>query len=526
MKRFVVFVIGAVTLVFPILAQVQQEKVDFDAIYKIKDEGLNRSQVMDIMSYLTDVSGPRLTNSPQMKTAADWAKKKFAEWELVNTRYETYPFGRGWTNEKAYVSMTISGHSYPLIAYPKAWTPGTAGVQAGEATQAVLQTEADFEKYRGKLRGKYVLTAAVPVVAALFDAQARRLTDQELEARARLNVNAGGQRGGGGGGNNNAFNRKRSQFFLDEGIIATIEPGTGTGGTVFVQCCGPLRDPKSPPEPPQIVMAAEQYNRIVRNLERKTPVTIEAEIQNRFYDDDLNSFNIISEIPGSDKAGEIVMLGGHFDSWHTGTGATDNAAGSAVMMEAVRILKATGLKMRRTVRIALWTGEEEGLLGSDAYVKEHFGDRGTMTLKADHTKLDVYFNVDNGTGAIRGISLNGNEQAAPIFEAWTRPFNSLGMKTVAVGSPRQPPTSIGGTDHTSFEAVGLPGFGFIQDPIEYNTRTHHSNMDVYDRIQAADMMKNAVIVASFVYHAANRDQMIPRKPLHKAPAPASGARGQ
>jgi carboxypeptidase Q len=514
----------AATLAIPIFAQVQ-EKVDLDAVYRIKDEGLNRSQVMTVMSYLTDVYGPRLTNSPQMKAAAEWTKKKLLEWELVNVKFEPFAFGRGWSNEKMHASVSLDGHSYPLIAYPKAWTQGTNGLKAGEATLAVIQTEADIDKFRGKLNGKYVLTVAARDVPALFEAQATRLTDDQLAARARLNVTAPGQRGGGGGGQNNtAFNRKRMQLYLDEGVAALIEPGTGSGGTVFVQCCGALRDPKSPPEPAQVVMAVEHYNRIVRNLEKNIPVRIEMEIDNKYYDDDLNSFNITAEIPGSDKASEIVMLGGHFDSWHTGTGATDNAAGSAVMMEAVRILKATGLKMRRTVRIGLWNGEEEGLLGSDAYVRDHFGDRNTMILRPDHSKLDVYFNVDTGTGAIRGISLNGNERAAPIFEAWTKPFNNLGMTTVAVGAPRQPPTSIGGTDHTSFEAVGLPGFGFIQDGIEYNTRTHHSNMDVYERIQASDMMKNAVIVAAFVYHAANRDEMIPRKPLHPAPPPAAGQR--
>jgi carboxypeptidase Q len=526
MKRTALFILlFAALFTVPIIAQMAQERVDLDAIFKIKDEGLNRSQVMDTMSYLTDVHGPRLTNSPQMKAAADWAKKKLSEWELVNVKYEPYPFGRGWSNERMNAAMTVGGHAYPLIAYPKAWTPGTNGMKSGEAILAVIQNDADIEKFRGKLKGKYVMTAAARDVPALFEPQATRLTEEQLEARSRLSVGGrGGPRGGGGAPNSAAFNRKRSQFFLDEGIVATVEPGTGSGGTVFVQCCGNLRDPKAPPEPTQLVMAVEHYNRILRNLERNNAVTIQTDIDNKFYDDDLNSFNITAEIPGTDKADEIVMLGGHFDSWHTGTGATDNAAGSAVMLEAVRILKAAGLKLRRTVRIALWTGEEEGLLGSDAYVKQYFGDRNTMTLKPGHAKLDVYFNVDTGTGAIRGINLNGNEQAAPIFEAWTKPFNNLGMTMVSVGAPRQPPTSIGGTDHTSFDAVGLPGFGFTQDPIEYGSRTHHSNMDVYERIQAPDMMKNAVIVASFVYHAANRDQMIPRKPLHKAPA--QGARGQ
>jgi Zn-dependent M28 family amino/carboxypeptidase len=253
-------------------------------------------------------------------------------------------------------------------------------------------------------------------------------------------------------------------------------------------------------------MAVEHYGRIWRMLQKNVPVRVEMNIQNKFHDEDMNAFNIVAEIPGTDKADELVMLGAHFDSWHTGTGATDNAAGSAVMMEAMRILKATGLKMRRTVRIALWTGEEQGLLGSRAYVTQHFADRQNMNLKPGHSKFSAYFNVDNGTGAIRGVYLQGNEAINPVFRAWMEPLRNLGMTTLTI-------RSTGGTDHTSFDAVGLPGFQFIQDPVEYDSRTHHSNMDVYERIQAPDMMKNAVIVAAFAYHAANREERLPRKPL-------------
>jgi Zn-dependent M28 family amino/carboxypeptidase len=238
---------------------------------------------------------------------------------------------------------------------------------------------------------------------------------------------------------------------------------------------------------------------------------MQLDIQNRFYDDNLNSFNVVAEIPGTDKADELVMLGGHFDSWHGGTGATDNAAGSAVMLEAVRILKATGLKLRRTVRIALWTGEEQGLLGSRAYVKDHFGDPATMQLKPEHALVSGYFNVDNGTGRIRGVYLQGNEAVAPIFERWMEPFHNLGMTALTI-------RNTGGTDHLSYDAVGLPGFQFIQDPVEYGTRTHHSNMDLYERIQPFDMMENAVIVATFVYQTATRDEKLPRKPLPRAMA--------
>ena len=297
---------------------------------------------------------------------------------------------------------------------------------------------------------------------------------------------------------------------MSEGVAATIEPGRGDGGTVFVQSGG-SRNASDPPSVPQIVMAVEHYNRLVRILDKKIPVSLELDVKNTFYDSDLNAFTVVGEIPGTDKADELVMIGAHFDSWHTGTGATDNAAGSAVMMEAMRILKATGLRLRRTVRIGLWTGEEEGILGSRAYVTEHFADRTTMETKPAHAKFSGYFNVDNGTGAIRGVYLQGNEAIAPVFRAWMEPFKNLGMTTLTI-------RNTGGTDHLSYDAVGLPGFQFIQDPIEYDSRTHHSNMDVYDRVQAADMMQNAVIVASFVYHAANRDDLLPRKPMPR-PAP-------
>jgi hypothetical protein len=510
-------------LAIPTIAQMPQEKVDLDAIYRIKDQGLNHSQVMETISYLTDVYGARLTGSPQIKAAAEWTEKKLNEWELVNVHLETWgPFGRGWSNERFTARAISSGYSFPLIAYPKAWTPGTKGPVEADVVTAVINNDQDFDKYRGQLRGKYVMTTAMREVPAEFQAPGRRLTDDELVNLSNQQVQpprgGPGQRGGpgtpggNGCGNNPAnFNERRLKFLVDEGVVATIDAGQGSGGTVFVQGGGG-RNLTDPPVPAQVVMAVEHYGRIWRVLEKKIPVRIEMNIENKFYDDDLNSFNIIGEIPGTDKTDELVMLGAHFDSWHTGTGATDNAAGSAAMLEAMRILKATGLKMRRTVRLALWAGEEEGLLGSRAYVTQHFADRTDMKLKPDHSKFDGYFNVDNGTGAIRGVYLQGNEAVAPIFQAWMQPLKSLGMTTLSI-------RGTGGTDHLSYDAVGLPGFQFIQDPVEYNTRTHHSNMDVYERIQAQDMMKNAVIVASFVYLAANREEKLPRKPL-PPPQPA------
>jgi len=511
-RTFATTAVLAALAVLPLVAQFpHSEQLDFDAIYRIKDEGLQRSKVMEIESYLTDVYGPRLTGSPEIKEAADWAQQQMREWGLANVHVETWPFGRGWQNRKM-IALAAAPRAYPIIAYPKAWTPGTKGPVTAEATIAVVTEEKDFGKFRGKLRGKFVLAAAMREVPARFDALGHRFSDQELVDLSRQPA-AG--RGRGNFNQAQEFNRKKAQFFVDEGVAGVLDFSRGDGGTVFVQGApGVSRDPNGPPQPVQVTLAVEHYGRIWRTLEKKIPVTLTMDIDNRFFDQDLNAFNVLGELPGTDKADELVMLGAHFDSWHSGTGATDNAAGSAVMLEAIRILKASGVKLRRTVRIGLWGGEEEGLLGSKAYIKAHFGDPETMQLMPDHPKLAGYFNVDNGTGAIRGVYLQGNEAVAPIFQAWMEPFKNVGMTTLAI-------RNTGGTDHLSYDAVGLPGFQFIQDEVEYDTRTHHSNMDVYERIQPQDMMRNAVIVASFVYHTANRDEKLPRKPLPKPP-PAAG----
>jgi carboxypeptidase Q len=489
------------------------EKLDLDAVYRIKDEGLQRSKVMEIESYLTDVYGPRLTGSPNMKEAADWATRTMKEWGLANVHLESWPFGRGWQNQ-SFAAMALTPRAYPLIGYPKAWTPGTNGSVTGEAIIAVINEEKDFATFKGRLRGKFVLATPMREVTAHFEAPGHRYSDTELAELSRQPEGTGrGGRGGRGSQAAQDFQKKKTQFWIDEGVAALLDLSRGDGGTLFVQGGG-SRDPKDPPSPPQVVIAVEQYGRIVRTLQKNIPVTLSMNIDNTFYDTDLNSFNIVAELPGTDKADEVVMIGAHFDSWHTGTGATDNAAGSAIMMEAMRILKTTGVKLRRTVRIGLWGGEEQGLLGSKEYIKAHYGDPATMQLKPEHAKFAGYFNVDNGTGLIRGVYLQGNEAVAPIFSAWMEPFKNLGMNTLTI-------RNTGGTDHLSYDAVGLPGFQFIQDDVEYNSRTHHSNMDVYERIQANDMMRNAVIVASFVYNTANRDEKLPRKPLPK-PTPAAG----
>src|SRR3989440_2347829 len=495
-------------MVLPLAAQAPSQ-TDLSAIHQIKDEGFNDSKVMEIMSYLTDVYGPRLTNSPNIKEAAAWTTAKMKEWQCANVRLEPWgPFGRGWSNER-FSAQVISPRPFPLIAYAKAWTPGTIGPVTAAAVLAPILKEEDIQKYRAQLKGKFALTAAIPENPDRFEPQAHRYTNDELADLATQPVPAAdaedraaqfrAQR---------ELSLKVQKFLVEEGVAAWIEPSGSDDGTVFVQQGGGRDKEKDPPAPPRVAVASENYGRIFRMLDKKVPVTLQVDIENKFYDDDLNSFNIIGEIPGTDKgkADEVVMLGAHFDSWHAGTGATDNAAGSAAMLEAMRILKSTGLTTRRIVRLALWTGEEQGLLGSRAYVKQQFGDAETMQLKPAHAKLSGYFNMDNGSGAIRGVYLQNSEAVRPVFAALMSPFENAGMTTLAI-------RNTGATDHIAFDEVGLPGFQFIQDPVEYSGYSHHTNMDLYERVQAQDMMKNAVIIASFVYHTANREERLPRKPL-------------
>ena len=510
----------------PLAARQAADRPDYDAIYKIKDEGFSRSRVMELESWLTDVYGPRLTNSPNFRKAGDWAVKQLTEFGLTNVKLEPWgPFGRGWSNDKFY-AQALTPTPFPIIGYPKAWTNGTNGLVSGDAVMVDIQTDEDYARYQGKLRGKFAFVTPLREVLPLFTAPAHRYTDEELtglesETDVRGRGGRGGARAGGpgrAGGAGAAGGRavqnplaRRAQFFKDEGVLAVIDASPrGDGGTVFVQSAqGVSRDAGTDAGLPQVTLAVEHYGRLARAMEKNVPVKLELDIKNSFLDDNPQSFNVVGDIAGTDKATEVVMVGAHFDSWHGATGATDNAAGSAIMMEAMRILNASGVRLRRTVRIGLWGGEEQGLLGSRAYVTEHFANRTDMVLKPEHARFDAYFNVDNGTGAIRGVYLQGNEAVAPIFEEWMKPFHNLGMKTLTI-------RDTGGTDHQSFDAVGLPGFQFIQDPVEYDTRTHHSNMDSYERIQEADMRQNAVIVAAFVYQTANREDKLPRKPLPKA----------
>jgi hypothetical protein len=451
---------------------------------------------------------------------------------LSNSHLESWgPFGRGWANQYVNARMT-SPDIVPLIVYAKAWTPGTNGVVQGKCIRATIDDKKDFDKYKGKLAGMIVILGTDAEVKPITEAPYKRLSDDDLTKTAEYQIP--GERPPFRFVDflkRQQFVKELNQFFADEKVLAVIDHSRGTagGGTVFVQSGGSYK-PGETTTIPQLTMASEHWSRIARLLQQKKDVTLELNVTNTFYDDDPMQYDTIAEIPGTDKdkKDEVVMLGAHLDSWHAGTGATDNGAGTIVMMEAVRILKALDIKPRRTIRIGLWSGEEEGLLGSQGYVEKHFGSRprmdepgmkdmptllrreaGEVTVKPEQAKVSAYFNVDNGSGKIRGIYLQENAAVAPIFEAWMKPFKDLGMNTITM-------RNTGGTDHQSFDAVGIPGFQFIQDPIEYETRTHHSNMDVYDRLQPDDLKQISVIVAGFVYDAATRDQMLPRKPIEKA----------
>ena len=504
-----------------------EERVDLDAVHRIREEAFQNSKVMDHMFYLTDVYGPRVTNSPGFFGAADWVVKQLGEWSIKAHLEKWGPFGRGWTFTH-FAAHLIQPQYAPLIGFPLAFSPGTGGPVTGDVTIAVLNAETDFDKYKGKLRGKIVLVGTGRELQMSLQPLAVRRSDSDLVALSQapeppqfgvrppgaVAADLPGGRGGPGGpGQNQRFQRALNRFLSDEGAAIVVRSGgaRSEGGTVFGQGAG-SRDPKDPVPPPTVVLTPEHYNRVARLLDHKIPVKLEFDIQARFLDEGNDSVNVIGDIEGGRKKDEVVMIGAHLDSWQGGTGATDNAAGSAVMIEVMRILKTLNLRLDRSVRMALWSGEEQGILGSRAYVAEHFAAREDMKLKPEHAKLSGYFNVDNGSGKIRGVNLQGNDMMRPVFEAWFKPLQDLGAGTIAI-------RNTGGTDHLSFNAVGLPGFQFIQDPLEYDSRTHHSNMDVYDRVQRGDMMQMAAIVASFVYNAANREEMLPRKPLPK-PQPA------
>ncbi|MEO7674896.1 MAG: M20/M25/M40 family metallo-hydrolase, partial [Pyrinomonadaceae bacterium] len=507
-------------------------KADID---KIKDEGMNRSQVMQHLSYLTDVIGGRLTNSPSMKRANEWTRDTMAKWGMQNAKLEAWgPFGRGWSL-KSFSAQVVEPQAIPVIAYPKAWSPSTKGAVTAEVVHLDINKNEDFAKYKSQLRGKIVLVSKIRALTAEFKGMGTRWSDEELAKMAADPMAAPRAQPQPGqlaqltpeqAERQRQFQiaQKIGGFVFDEGAAVVVDNSrVGSGGTLFVSSASVAPPASATPAPagppargrfapynkdmesrmvPQMTMATEDYNRLVRMIQQGVKPRMSVDIQTQYYDEDLMGYNTVAEIPGTDPAlrAELVMLGGHLDSWHSSTGATDNAAGCAVAMEAARILLASGLKPRRTIRVALWSGEEQGLNGSREYVKQQFGEMkgggqgqpGELSKAVNYDKLSAYYNLDNGTGKIRGVYMQGNPAVRPLFEAWLAPFGDMGAKTLTL-------STTGGTDHLSFDRVGLPGFQFIQDEIEYDTRTHHSNQDNYDRIQADDMKQAATIMAAFVY---------------------------
>jgi hypothetical protein len=553
-----------------LVAEQPAERIDLNVIHKIKTAEIGEGfrgggrggragapPIMETLYSLTDRYGPRLTNSPQFRAAGEWAVKQLNEWGLSRVHLEKWatapapgdanndaagPGGRGRVRAAipgwemtGYEGAMVEPTFMPIIGYPEAWSGSTDGKVTGDAMMAPsIATMAEMDKLHGTLQGKIILLGTGPLDLPFPDTPlGTRYTEAQLAALIPQALPTGGAGAGGGRGGRGepaaggpalseeeqrALSARQATFWKDEGVLLTIQAqaARGEGGMVPANNGAPRTgDPTK--NLPQIAVTAEHYNRVARLLEHKEPVKLSFNIQTKFDTRNTESFNVIAEIPGATKPNELVMVGGHFDSWHMGTGATDNGAGATVAMEVMRILKSLNLKMDRTVRMALWGGEEEGLLGSAAYVKDHFADPATMKTTKEHDGFAGYFNIDNGTGKIRGIYLQGNEMERPIFEQWFAAIKDL-TEGVITGA------NTGGTDHQSFDAVGLPGFQFIQDPMDYDTRTHHTNMDTYERVQQADMEQMAIVEAYFVYQAATRPEKLPRKDL-PAPRGEGGGRG-
>jgi hypothetical protein len=493
---------------------VAQERLDLDVIARIREEGFQRSRVMDFAWVMTDVLGPRLTGSPGMRHAQQWARARMDSLGLVNTVIE--PFGEhgvGWTNE--YTSLHLLAPTYqPLIGYPQAFTPGTNGKVTADAQVVRIRSAADFAQYKGKLKGAIVLSTPPVETELRFTADAMRLSDDSLRALEKVTLASRYQSGGvaqewndvirtfmpvGSRPTVPSFAEEVLKFFKSERVAVVLEGGGGGDGTVFLTGRAGNRQDRSQAavlaSPPVVTVAAEHYNRLHRLASRGILPKVEVEVRNALDNSDTREYNVLGEWRGSDLADQLVMVGGHFDSWHMATGATDDAAGCAVLLEAIRILKAVGVTPRRTIRVGFWSWEEGGVNGSRAYVKNH------PELR---DKLAAYFNLDNGSGRVRGIYLQGNERVRPIFSSWLAPFADLQATTITAENEF-------GVDAVAFDMAGLPGFQFIQDPLDYDTRTHHSNMDVYDKLVPEDLRRNAVIMAAFIYHAAMRDQPLPRE---------------
>jgi hypothetical protein len=520
------------------MPQPESERLDYAMYQRIREEAIAHSHIMEYASALDDGIGPRLTGSPNLKKANEWTRDQFAAMGCSNAHLEDWgEFGMGWQQINTWVRMSAPDTAV-FIAQAAPWSPSTNGAASGAAIWVDIKEEKDFDQYKGKLAGKIVLWGEMrevkpvekPLSTRLEADDLKKITDYPLKKDDGQNFFAEFLK-------KMAFREKAGRFFADEKALAVIIPSRdgrnngGSGGTIFDDSGSTFgwfsfqREHANPL--PVAVMAIENYGRVYRLLKARVPVTLEMNIDARFTGDHEHGFDTVAEIPGTDPQlrDELVMLGGHLDSWASGTGATDNGAGTVVALEVMRVLNTLQVQPRRTIRVALWTGEEQGEFGSFNYVKQHFGyfprsnaadqmaltefDRkatGPLVLLPEQRKISGYFNVDNGGGKIRGIYLQENAAEAPIFRQWMDPLKDLGVDTISI-------RNTGGTDHEAFDAVGIPGFQFIQDPLDYGSRTHHTNMDTYERLQPEDMAQIAAVEAIFVYNAAMRDQMLPRKPL-------------
>ena len=549
--------IAALLLSFAALAD---DKPDLAVVNRIKSAAFQDGKVMDHLFWLTEANGPRLTWSPGYRRAADWAVNALKGMGAQKAHLEKWgPPGRGWQLSRASLRL-VEPVAAELVGVPKAWSSGTTGPVTAEPIVAPLfqRYERDLSydhealaahlqqyiaRWRGKLHGRIVLRDPLRDLAAPADKQSTRYDDPELsknalapehseaqpwewplkrvprdaKERAALFAHLPNQVVFDWWQEGRKVYQPLWDFYAQEGVAAIFSTDDrGDGGTVFTESTNEW-SPERPLPPPAVVLAPESYDRLIRLVQHKLPVKVELDVQVQTTAQE-DGLNVIAELPGGKKKDEVVMMGAHLDSWHAGTGATDNAAGCAVMMEAFRILKALDLPLDRTVRLALWSGEEQGLFGSRGYVKEHFADPVSMQLKPEHARLAAYFNLDNGGGKVRGVWLQENDMVRPIFEQWLAPFRDEGATSLSI-------RNTGGTDHLSFDMVGLPGFQFIQDPLDYSTRTHHSALDVYDHVNPADLMQAAAVVASFIYDAANRPEPLPRKPLPRALPPRTQESG-
>ncbi|QAY75330.1 M20/M25/M40 family metallo-hydrolase [Sphingosinicella sp. BN140058] len=494
-------------------------------INRIADQALNHGEVVDTVAYLTDRIGPRLTNSPGMRAAERWTQQRFRDWGLADVRTEGFQFGRGWSIESSSVRM-IAPRPLALRAIPITWTPATEGALTAPIIVAPMKREADFEQWRGKLAGKIVLVSYPAPPRDATDPRFSRLSDADI---AKLDVYVqptNDEKSGDGWFKMLSFAKKLDAFLKSEGALAWARMSSRDGGLVHGN--GYLHRAEDTPALPGIEIAAEDYRRLAR-LAKAGEVRLEIDSRVRFDDSDSKGYNILADLPGTDPKAGYVMAGAHLDSWVAGDGAADNAAGSAVVMEAARILSTLKVRPKRTIRFALWSGEEQGLYGSAAYLERHLAtrpaspdpakaalgydfklDQYPLTKLPGYDDLAGYFNIDNGSGKLRGIYAENNLAAAPMLREWLAPFASMGAATVVAR-----PT--GGTDHQYLSAVGLPAFQFIQDPLDYGTMVHHTNVDTFDHLRAEDLRQAAVILASVLLSAANSDKALPAMPLPTRP---------